>query len=482
MKITRKLQIKVANEGEQKKEAFKLLKYYHDNIYKINNFIVNNIYLNTIIEDKFIYHDKRLKEKVEEEDKRIKELYSKKGKKEHELKTEEDKEKIKKLKADIKKFEKDIKERKKIKNNLIKERAKEFKRQFKEIYNINFDSSIQQYIRSEFADIPDTILSPAIAELNFYKKEVWKVKTGQESIKNFKKGMPFNTRSRDLKFFEQDGEVYIKWIKGIVFKIHFRSDRSNNRKIIRRVLDEEYKVCDSSISYGNKIFLNLCLDIPQKSVELNEDKALGVDLGIAIPAYISVNKGHFRKALGSADEFLKIRLQLQKRTENLQDNLTIAKGGHGRKRKLQALNRLKEKERNWVRTYNHKLSKAIVDAAVKQRCKTINLEFLEGYGDNEENSFILRNWSYYELQQFIKYKAQKAGIDVAYIDPYHTSQVCSKCGHYETGQRTEQAIFECKACGFKDNADYNASKNIARSTAYVSDKSECQYFKLKKTN
>lgn len=479
MKITRKIQIKVANEGEQKKEVFKLLRHYHDSIYKINNFIVNNIYLNTIIEDKFMYHDEVVKEKVEKENKKIKELYSKRSKAEHKLKKEEDEDKIKRMKTNIKEFNKDIKKRKKDKNNLIKESGKEFRRQFKEIYNINFDNSIGQYIRSEFPDIPDTILSPAISELGFYKKEVWKVKAGQETIKNFKKGMPFNTRGRDLKFFKENGEVYINWVKGIIFKIYFGKDRSNNREIIRRVLDEEYKVCDSSISYGDKIFLNLCLDIPVKSIELDEDKVLGVDLGLAIPAYISTNKGYFRKALGSIDEFLKMRLQLQKRKEDLQRNIIMAKGGHGRDRKLQALGKLKEKERNWVKTYNHKLSKAIVDSAVKQRCRTINLEFLKGYGENEENSFVLRNWSYFELQQFIEYKAKKVGIDVAYIDPYHTSQTCSECGHYESGQRIDQSTFKCKACGFKGNADYNASRNIAKSTAYVTDKSECQYFKNK---
>lgn len=476
MKITIKLQLKVANTGEQREKANKLLRHYHNSIYRIKNFIVNNIYLNSIIEDKFMYHDKRLKEKIESADNKIKELYRKKGRAEHKLKEEEDKDKAKKLKTDIKKIKQEIDKRKKNKSKLTKESNEKFREQFKKLYNIEFNSSIGQYIRSEFPDIHDTIISPAISELNFYKNEIWKVKAGWQTIKTFKKGIPFNTRGSDLEFFEENGDVYIKWVKGIVFKIRFGQDRSNNKEIIRRVLNKEYKVCGSSISYGSKIFLNLCLDIPQKATKLDEDKVLGVDLGVAIPAYISTNKGYFRKALGSAEDFLRIRLQMQSRRRRLQKKVSLARGAHGRKRKLQALTRLKEKERNWVRTYNHKLSKEIVKAAEKERCRTINLEFLKGYGKNASNSFILRNWSYYELQQFIEYKAKKVGIDVAYVDPYHTSQTCSKCGHYEPGQRPDQETFECKKCGFKDNADYNASKNIAKSTAYVNDKSECQYF------
>lgn len=413
---------------------------------------------------------------------KIQELYSRKGKAEYRLQNEEDNEKINNLKSDLEEIEIDITKKKKWKYSITKDSAKLFREQFKEIYGIKFDSSIGQYIRSEFPDIPDTILSPAISELSFYKKDIWKAKTGKETIKTFKRGIPFNTRGRDLKFFEADGEFFINWVKDITFKIHFGEDRSNNREIINHILNGTYKVCDSKISYGEKIFLYLCIDIPEKSIKLHENKVLGVDLGLAVPAYISTNTGYFRKALGSADDFLKIRLQIQNRKEKIQKDVTIAKGGHGRNRKCKASDRFEIIEKNWVRTYNHKISKSIVEAAIKERCKTINLEFLKGYGENEKNSFILRNWSYYELQQFIEYKAKKVGINVAYVDPYHTSQTCSECGNYEEGQRIDQKTFKCKKCGFKVNADFNASRNIARSKEYVTEKKHCQYFKNKDKN
>ena len=90
----------------------------------------------------------------------------------------------------------------------------------------------------------------------------------------------------------------------------------------------------------------------------------------------------------------------------------------------------------------------------KQGLDLINLTWL---------SFVLRNWSYFELQQFVEYKAKREGIDVKYIDPYHTSQVCNCCGHYEPDQRISQDTFKCASCGTEMNADYNASKNIAKS-------------------
>lgn len=103
----------------------------------------------------------------------------------------------------------------------------------------------------------------------------------------------------------------------------------------------------------------------------------------------------------------------------------------------------------------------------KSEVKYINIEDLSGFNGSD---FILRNWSYYELQQFITYKAAQYGIEVRKINPYHTSQVFSKCGHWEEGQRIDQTHFICKECGNEMNADLNAARNIALSTNFVETK------------
>lgn len=137
------------------------------------------------------------------------------------------------------------------------------------------------------------------------------------------------------------------------------------------------------------------------------------------------------------------------------------KGGKGREKKLQALDRLKVKEKNFATTYNHFLSYNIVKFAKDNLAEQINMEFLALAG--EDKDIILRNWSYYQLQQFVEYKAKREGIDVKYVDAYRTSQMCSKCRNYEPGQRESQEKFICKSCHLEINADYNASQNIAHS-------------------
>ena len=67
----------------------------------------------------------------------------------------------------------------------------------------------------------------------------------------------------------------------------------------------------------------------------------------------------------------------------------------------------------------------------------------------------------------IKYKAEREGIEVRFINPAYTSQTCSKCGHVHRDNRQTQSQFKCVECGFELNADHNASINIARSTEFV---------------
>ena len=60
---------------------------------------------------------------------------------------------------------------------------------------------------------------------------------------------------------------------------------------------------------------------------------------------------------------------------------------------------------------------------------------------------------------------QKAPGRVEKVPAAYTSQRCHACGHTAAESRKSQATFHCVACGHRDNADTNAAKNIACSTA-----------------
>jgi putative transposase len=51
-------------------------------------------------------------------------------------------------------------------------------------------------------------------------------------------------------------------------------------------------------------------------------------------------------------------------------------------------------------------------------------------------------------------------VVVIAVNPAHTSQRCSACGHTAKENRKNQAAFACVNCGHTDNADVNAAINI----------------------
>lgn len=294
-----------------------------------------------------------------------------------------------------------------------------------------------------FAKILDCLKQGVYATFNSDARDV---KHGERAIRNYKKGMPIPFAwDKSISLEAYDSEFYLRWYNGIKFKLDFGKDRSNNRQIVMRCLkmdhdyESDYKLCNSSIQIAKrdgspKYFFLMVVNIPQEHVELNKKIVVGVDLGMNVPAYVATNITPERKAIGDREHFLNTRMTFQRRYKSLQRLKTTA-GGKGRTKKLEPLERLRKAEHNWVHTQNHLFSREVVNFAVQTHAGTIHMEDLSGFGkDNngnadEKKEFVLRNWSYYELQNMITYKAAKYGIKVEKVLPAYTSKTCSWCGH-----------------------------------------------------
>ena len=64
------------------------------------------------------------------------------------------------------------------------------------------------------------------------------------------------------------------------------------------------------------------------------------------------------------------------------------------------------------------------------------------------------------LKDEFEHIARKYGIAVSLVHSCYTSQTCPKCGCIDSENRKSQEEFECIKCGYKQNADFNASENI----------------------
>ncbi|WP_435845675.1 zinc ribbon domain-containing protein [Streptomyces exfoliatus] len=69
----------------------------------------------------------------------------------------------------------------------------------------------------------------------------------------------------------------------------------------------------------------------------------------------------------------------------------------------------------------------------------------------------------------LEYKSADRGGTVVKVPARNTSRRCSACGFTTLGSRETQARFVCKNphCGFEDNADTNAGRNIDHAAGQV---------------
>lgn len=328
------------------------------------------------------------------------------------------------------------------------------------------------YAKDLPSDIFNTLKQDVFKHFNETKKEQLR---GERSLATYKRGIPipFSLMKKNVIVSEGDN-YYLTWFEETRFKLNFGKDHSNNRAIIDNCLKtNKYKLGSAAkIQLKNKkLFLLVTVDIPETKNTIIKGKVMGVDLGVVHPAYLAVNDGPERSLIGDGDAFQKQRDVFRRRFKELQ-RCQLTQGGHGRKHKTKATEILRGKERNWVQTENHRISREIVNLAIRWKVESIQMENLKGFGKNSEGEVetkhkrLLGRWSYFELQKNIEYKAQMAGIKVVYVNPAYTSQTCHVCG--KKGDRTERDTFiclntECSCYGKPQDADMNAAINKTNS-------------------
>lgn len=301
---------------------------------------------------------------------------------------------------------------------------------------------------------------------------------GDVAVPSYKKDQPIAIRPDSMSveykdgnnialisFFPQKYEKEQRYSKAR-FKVLVCDDYQ--KSIFTRILSGEYALGNCQVVYAKKkwfLYLTYKFEKEKSDFVPDPDKILGIDLGEKVAVYGSIYGEPIYKALkidgGEVTEFAK---RVEARRHSMQKAAVYCgKGrkGHGTATRIANIYRTNTKIANFRATKNHVYSKSVVDYAVANGCGTIQMEDLTCIKDNLDHPMILAHWTYYDLQSKIESKAKANGIKVKKIKPQYTSCRCSKCGHIDSGNRTEQAKFKCMKCGFKTNADWNASQNIS---------------------
>lgn len=259
-----------------------------------------------------------------------------------------------------------------------------------------------------------------------------------------KKCKKINPKNIKLIIPGQAIKIVDKKIYLVPFRLYLINDsKYQPLKINQAELDENYVYLVFEIQDQNK---------------LDTINNIGVDINSTGHCCVISNPN-----TGKIIKFGKEILHLKKKYKTLRTSFQ-------KKKLFKKLKETKNKESNKTKDLNNKISRCIVNFAKSNNCG-IKLEYLKGIRNNKNKILsnknerhTLNNWSYYQLQQMIIYKAKLLGIPVYYINPSFTSKNCSRCG--QLGRRCGKS-FKCEKCKHVDHADVNAAFNIANSPVLI---------------
>jgi IS605 OrfB family transposase len=266
-------------------------------------------------------------------------------------------------------------------------------------------------------------------------------KLGRKTKRHFKKrgAIPFDDR---ILRYKQNSTVSI-WTVRSRQRIPYVCGKRQRELLKSRQGESDL------IYQDGQFFLNATCNV-EEPPPYDPQGFLGVDLGVKNIAALSdgeIFSG--AKVNGLRKRHRKLRARLQSK---------------GTKSARRLLKKRSKKEHRFVTDTNHCIAKRIV-AKAKAASFGIALENLKGIRKritvSRRQRATFSSWAFYQLQQFILYKAKLSGVPVVFVDPKNTSHTCTICGFVDKRNRPSQASFSCFNCGFALAADIVAASVIA---------------------
>lgn len=186
--------------------------------------------------------------------------------------------------------------------------------------------------------------------------------------------------------------------------------------------------------------------IPDSIPAPGNGEVVGVDRGVAVAAALSTGE-----LLAFNTEGLELRARRAGR------HLSRCKRGSNRRQKARRdLARVHARRADARKDWVEKLSTRLAREFDLIRVEDLRIRNMVRANRGLSRGILDRGWGL-----LVTRLEQKAPGRVEKVNPAYTSQRCSGCGTTDREARESQAVYRCRACGYTDNADVNAAKNIA---------------------
>lgn len=244
---------------------------------------------------------------------------------------------------------------------------------------------------------------------------------GDIALPSFKNNS-FWLRERGVLLWQDNDSWYAKLVilpgrsqKQPVVMLRTKNMRRQSRgyyQILERIASGEYKQGFTQVKKdktSGKLYLLISYSFePNQEEGLNCNRVMGVDLGVSTPACCAFNDSLKRhNFFVEGNQLLRVKRQIEGRRKRIMREVSKrdARRGHGRKSKFKPLEQIEAKWNNFRQTWNHTLSKRIVEYALKEKAGVIQVEDL--HGDNGNGSFLGNDWPVAELLTMIENKASE---------------------------------------------------------------------------
>jgi len=290
----------------------------------------------------------------------------------------------------------------------------------------------------EYKDIHSQVLQDTLNRVDkafqgFFRRV--KAKNGKCGFPRFQGKNRYNSFTYTQSGFSlTDNRLTLSKIGKVKIKLH--------RQISGRV-----KTLTISRHSQDKWFACFSVEIAKEVLELT-NKTVALDMGLLIFAALSDGNKIDNPRFLKRDEK---RLATANRRLSKQP-----KGSQERRKKRRIVAKIHAKIRNRRNDFAHQESRKLVNSYDVIFFENLNIK---GMMKNHRLSKAIADAAWNQLIELTRYKAENAGRAIITVNPKHTSTDCHNCG-YRQKLTLDRRIFECPSCHIKIDRDFNASLNI----------------------
>lgn len=283
----------------------------------------------------------------------------------------------------------------------------------------------------------------------------------------------FKTKKRSKKSFTTRSDRFHFNGKGIRIEGMRRGEYINIKHDFGFDKDQLFHnvviVKDSTDTYWLTFSIDEVID---KSVYFEENKvkeseAIGIDLNKKQRYVLSNGTIYMAPDTDKLDS--KIRRLERIRQKDISRSIIVEKDNplesehqysNRAKKRTRRLNKLYKRKHNIVQNQIYEVSNAVC----RMRPKAVVMEQLDSrhfFGNEPYMNSQLHGIPFLTMRLTMEYKCKQYGIPfILAPSDYPSSKRCSNCGNIKENFNRSQRIYYCQKCGYRDDRDINAAKNL----------------------